>query len=140
MTMYYADIWMCKIDILLNYPHLCVCLYREVNYLFYGLIDLAIKYIWGCATLTYLLLLLFSPFVEFNPFGTPWTVASSIYGISQARIPECVAIYFSWGSSRSRDQTSFSCIGRRILYHWATREAPIYFYLYQKYISKSKLN
>ena len=41
--MYCADILMCKIDILLNYLHLCVCLYREVNYLFSGLTDLAIQ-------------------------------------------------------------------------------------------------
>ena len=28
------------------------------------------------------------------------------------------------GSSRIRDQTHVSCIGRQILYHWATREVP----------------
>ena len=28
------------------------------------------------------------------------------------------------GSSRIRDRTHGSCIGRQILYHWATREAP----------------
>ena len=27
------------------------------------------------------------------------------------------------GSSRTRDETCVSCIGRQILYHWATREA-----------------
>ena len=27
-------------------------------------------------------------------------------------------------SSRTRDQTRVSCIGRQILYHWATRETP----------------
>ena len=41
----------------------------------------------------------------------------SIYGISQARILEWVAIYFSRGSSQPRDQTHVSCIGRRVLYH-----------------------
>ena len=46
---------------------------------------------------------------------------SSDYGISQARILEWVAISFSRGSSRHRNQTYFSCIGRQILYHWATR-------------------
>ena len=49
---------------------------------------------------------------------------SSVYGISQARILEWVAISFSRGSSQSRDQTHVSCIGRQILYHWATGEAP----------------
>ena len=34
-----------------------------------------------------------------------------------------MAISFSWGSSRPRDWTHISCIGRQILYHWATWEA-----------------
>ena len=46
---------------------------------------------------------------------------SSAHGISQARILEWVAISFSRGSSWPRDQTHVSCIGRQILYHWATR-------------------
>ena len=49
---------------------------------------------------------------------------SSVYGISQARILEWVAISFSRGSSQPRDQTHI-CIGRQILYHWGTWEAPI---------------
>ena len=48
---------------------------------------------------------------------------SSIHGILQARILELVAISFSRGSSRTRDQT-LPCIGRQILYHSASREAP----------------
>ena len=48
---------------------------------------------------------------------------SSVYGISQARILEWVAIPFSRGSSQPRDRTHVSFIGRRILHHWATREA-----------------
>ena len=50
---------------------------------------------------------------------------SSVHGISQARILVWVAISFSRGSSQPRDWTQVSCvscIGRRILYHWATRE------------------
>ena len=45
---------------------------------------------------------------------------SYVYGIFQARILEWVAIFFSRGSSRPRDQTHISCIsriGRQILYH-----------------------
>ena len=42
-------------------------------------------------------------------------------GISQARILEQVAISFSRGSFRPRDQTHVSCTGRRLLYHWASR-------------------
>ena len=48
---------------------------------------------------------------------------SSVCGISQARILEWVAISFSRWSSWPRDWICVSCTGRRILYHWATREA-----------------
>ena len=52
---------------------------------------------------------------------------SSVHGISQARILEWVSISYSTGSSRPRDRTDvscISCIGRQILYQWATWEAP----------------
>ena len=55
--------------------------------------------------------------MEYNPPGP------SVYGISQARILEGVAISFSRGSSWLWDGTCISClssIGRHILYHWAT--------------------
>ena len=42
---------------------------------------------------------------------------SSVHGIILARILECVAISFFRGSSRPRDQTCISWIGRQILYH-----------------------
>ena len=48
---------------------------------------------------------------------------SSVREISQARILEWVAISSSKGSSRPRDQTYISCIGRWIFYHWASWEA-----------------
>ena len=50
---------------------------------------------------------------------------SSMHGMCQARILEWVAISFSRGSSWSRDRTwvpCISCIGRQILYCWATGE------------------
>ena len=50
---------------------------------------------------------------------------SSVYGIAQARILEWLAIFFSRGFSWPRDWSHISCIGRRILYHWATLEADI---------------
>ena len=59
-------------------------------------------------------------------YGPP---SSSVHGIFQARILEWVAISYSRGSSRLRDQTSVSCIscvGRWILYHCATQEAHIW--------------
>ena len=50
---------------------------------------------------------------------------SSVHGISQVIILEWVSISFSRGSFWLRDWTHISCIGRWVLYHWATREAPI---------------
>ena len=45
---------------------------------------------------------------------------SSVYGISQARILEWVAIPFSRGSSLPRDWTQVSCFAGRIFTIWAT--------------------
>ena len=59
-------------------------------------------------------------------FSTPWTVAwpsSSVHAILQAGILEWVAIPFSRGSSRPRDQTGVSRIAGRFFIVWATREA-----------------
>ena len=56
----------------------------------------------------------------------------SVHGIFQARMPEWVAISSSKGSFLPRHQTSVSCIGRWILYHCATWEAPC------KYIQQVK--
>ena len=50
--------------------------------------------------------------------------ASSIDGIFLARILELVAIPFSRGSSRPRDQTQVSCNVDEFLTIWATREVP----------------
>ena len=46
-----------------------------------------------------------------NPLG------SCVHGIFQARILEWVASSSSKGSSRPRDQTHISYIGRQIIYH-----------------------
>ena len=51
---------------------------------------------------------------------------SSVHRIFQARILEWIAISCYKGSSWPRDRTHvscISCIGRRVLYHWATWEA-----------------
>ena len=69
------------------------------------------------AKLLWLCLNLCNP-VNYNPPG------SSVHGISQARILEWYAISFCRGSSQPRDWTYISCIGRKILYCWATGEAP----------------
>ena len=55
-----------------------------------------------------------------------WT-GSSVFGIFQARVMEWVAISYTRESSQFRDQTrvsGISCIGKWILYHWATWEGP----------------
>ena len=60
---------------------------------------------------------------------TPWAVAplgSTVHGISQGRILEWVAISFSTGSSQPRNRTHVPCIGRWILYHWATGKPILY--------------
>ena len=49
---------------------------------------------------------------------------SSVHGILQARILEWVAISFSRGSSRPRNQTQVSSIAGRFFTNWATQEAP----------------
>ena len=59
--------------------------------------------------------------VDYSPQG------SSVHGISQARILEWVAIFFSRGSFWLRDRTHISCVGRQVLYHWVTWEAPFLF-------------
>ena len=58
-------------------------------------------------------------------FVTPWTVAhqSPVHAISQIILLEWVTISFSKVSSWPKDRTHDSCIGRRVLYCWATEEA-----------------
>ena len=50
---------------------------------------------------------------------------SSVHGISQARILQWVAISSFKESSWPRDWTCISYIGRWVLYHWGTWEAPL---------------
>ena len=62
-----------------------------------------------------------------------WSTGSRAQGLQQPRLPGsraqaqqlwCMGLAALWhvGSSRVRGETHFSCIGRRILYHWATKE------------------
>ena len=79
-----------------------------------------------CCSVTQSCLTLWNP-MDCSPPG------SSVHGISQARTLEWVTVFFSRGSLQPRDGTPFSCIGRWVLYDWATREAPhtyIYTYMY----------
>ena len=69
--------------------------------------------------------------MDYSPLG------SSVHGIPQARMLGWVVISSSRGSSWPRDRTHVSCIGRWILYHWATREALFPFYRWGKWGSGS---
>ena len=63
-------------------------------------------------------------FVTLLDYGPP---GSSVHVISKARILQWAAIPFFKGSSQPTDWihvSCVSCIGRRILYHWATWEVP----------------
>ena len=68
-----------------------------------------------------------------NSLWPPWTVACQAplsMEFSRQKILEWVAISFSRGSSQPRDQTCISRVSwndRKILYHCATWEVPIYF-------------
>ena len=66
-----------------------------------------------------------------NPMDSS-PLGSSVHGSFQARVLGWVAIFFSRGSSWPRDQTHISCIGRWILYHWATGEALYLTYTHRK--------
>ena len=50
---------------------------------------------------------------------------SSVHGILQAKILECVTIPFSRGSSPPRDQTWVSCIAGGFFTNWAIKKACI---------------
>jgi len=56
----------------------------------------------------------------------------SVHGILQARILEWVVMPSSRGSSWPKDRTWVSCIGRQILYRWATPKAIWSINLWQK--------
>ena len=79
---------------------------------------------WGA---TFLIIFLVESLSYVQRFCDPMDCSppgSSVHGISQARILKWVVISFSRGSSPPRDGTQvscISCIGRQILYHWATR-------------------
>ena len=72
-----------------------------------------------CCCLVAKLYLTFCNNMDCSPPG------SSVHGISQARILEWIAISFSRGSSRPRNQTRVSCIAGRRFTVWATRELLI---------------
>ena len=75
---------------------------------------------WGSFVVVVWLLSCVWPFCNSMDCRLP---GSSVYGIFQVGIMELVDISFSKEFSWARDLTQISCIGRQILYHWASREA-----------------
>ena len=59
-----------------------------------------------------------------RPHGQLPAPGSSVHGIFEGRVLECVAISFSREFSRHRDQTQVSHIVDRRFTIWATREVP----------------
>ena len=98
--------------------------------LMYSLVTLLGSVCWysfKCSVLVTQSCLTFGDSMDCNPPG------SSVSVISRARILEWVAISFSWGSSRPRDQTWISCIAGRFFTVWATGE-PLFFFFPNIYI------
>ena len=62
---------------------------------------------------------------------------SSVHGILQARILECIAIPFSRGSSQPRDRTQVSCIAGR-LYLMSHQGSQFISYLYSDIVKFKK--
>ena len=73
------------------------------------------KWYYGSCLVTQACLNLCDP-MDCSPLGF------SVHGILQVRIWKWVAISFSRECSWPRDWTPVSCIGRQILYYWASRE------------------
>ena len=82
------------------------------------------KYVIQCqgVTVVAVIQLLSCVWLFFDPIDYSPPV-SFVHGVFQARILEWIAISFTRVSSQNKDQTCVSCIGRWILYHWATGEA-----------------
>ena len=98
----------------------CSCV---LSFIFFGSAwCLALVYLWvlNCLWAIFLVTQLFLTLC--NPTDSARLLCPQII---LARILEWVALSSSRGSSWPKDQTRISCIGRRILHHWATREAPI---------------
>ena len=72
------------------------------------------------------LLLLFSRWVVSNSFAIPGTVARQVplsMGFPRQEYWSGLPFPYPGDSSWPRDWTYISCVGRQVLYHWATREA-----------------
>ena len=93
---------------------LCLSLYSCPANRFTGTIFL--DSIWMCCVHVLSSIWLFATPGPIRPL-CPWTFPGKNTGV--------VAISYSRWSFWSRDQTWVSCIGRWILYHWATREAHV---------------
>ena len=112
-----SSIWLCKFEQPVYLQKLCCLLCKRV---------MVTKPLWGWRShYTYRVL---SHSVVSNSLlcheGSP--PSSSVHGSSQARMLEWVSICSSRRSSWPRNWTRVSCIGKWILYHWATWEAHLW--------------
>ena len=73
-----------------------------------------------CILVTQSYLTLCDPMDPTWPHGS--LPGSSVHGILQARILECIALPFYSGSSKPGDWAQISCIGGRFFTIWATRK------------------
>ena len=90
----------------------CVCIQVKVLLLQRKLLWLVVGYVHVCSVVS----------DSLRPHGLQ---PARLHGIFQAVILEWVVMPSSRGSSRPRDWSHISCIGRQILYNWATWEAQL---------------
>ena len=82
-----------------------------------GLNESLLCFLWKVKVSVTQLCLTLCDCMDCSPPGSP------VHGILQASILKWVAIFFFRRSSPPRNQTQVFCIGRQILYHWASWEA-----------------
>ena len=122
-----------RCNFILDFP-LVMCLIRQVSLLCFSAVTLCLTLLWlHVLQPTRLPLEEYICYITFFNHHIFWEKLNcQVQGISQARILEWVAIAFSRSSQQHRDQTHMSCVGRRIHYHWATREAQVVCYCHLK--------
>ena len=115
IALFHSFLWLSNISL-----YVCVCLYVYI-YTYMYIYTYIHKHTFVC-----LLAKLCPTLLRLH--GLYSLIGSSLHWLFQAGILEWVAISYSRGSSQPRDQThvsGVSCIGRQILYHWATWEDQI---------------
>ena len=110
--------WYMKL--IFSHTFMTICAFSFMNYLFTSFFSFSLGifpcFLIACCSVTKSSLTLCDPHgLQTARLLCPWGFP--------ARVLEWGAISFSRTSSWPRDQTRVSCIGRRVLYHWATKLA-----------------